>query len=129
LPFMESRLAKNGDLSRLPANLITLFEDLAVIASFKTISLHYAASKIVKVLKMLKHDASVLGFDDLLTELNHKTESLSDAFLQSLHLRYRVVMIDEFQDTDNLQLETFRRLFFDHAEIPFVMIGDPKHSI
>lgn len=129
LPFMESRLAKNGDLSRLPANLITLFEDLAVIASFKTISLHYAASKIVKVLKMLKHDAGVLGFDDLLTELNHKTESLSDAFLQSLHLRYRVVMIDEFQDTDNLQLETFRRLFFDHAEIPFVMIGDPKQSI
>ncbi len=129
LPFMESRLAKNGDLSRLPANLITLFEDLAVIASFKTISLHYAASKIVKVLKMLKHDAGVLGFDDLLTELNHKTESLSDAFLQSLHLRYRVVMIDEFQDTDNLQLETFRRLFFDHAAIPFVMIGDPKQSI
>lgn len=129
LKFMESRLAKSGDLSRLPANFAALFTDLEALSQLKTVSLHYAAAKIVQILKMLKHDAGVLGFDDLLTELNKKTASLSEAFLKSLHLRYRVVMIDEFQDTDNLQLETFRRLFFDHEAIPFVMIGDPKQSI
>lgn len=129
LHYMESRLAKNGDLSRLPASLKSIFEDLATIATFKTTSFHYAAFKIVQILKMLKHDAGVLGFDDLLTELNQKTATLSESFLKSLHLRYRAVMIDEFQDTDHLQLETFRRLFFNHEEIPFVMIGDPKQSI
>lgn len=129
LEFMESRLAKGGDISRLPANLRSLFEDLTKIASFKTVSFHYAAFKIVQILKMLKYEAGVLGFDDLLSELNHKTATLSEGFLTSLHLRYRAVMIDEFQDTDNLQLATFRRLFFNHDAIPFVMIGDPKQSI
>lgn len=129
LPFMESRLAKEGDLNRLSQEQTTLFNDLASIALFKTTSLHYAALKIVRILKMLKHNAGVLGFDDLLTELNKKTANVSENFLRSLHLRYRAVMIDEFQDTDNLQLETFRRLFFNHDEIPFVMIGDPKQSI
>ena len=129
LAFMESRLAKGGDLSRMPVNLRTIFEALTTIERFKTTSFHYAAWKIVQILKMLKHDAGVLGFDDLLTELNQKTATLSESFLKSLHLRYRAVMIDEFQDTDHLQLETFRRLFFNHEEIPFVMIGDPKQSI
>ena len=127
--YMESRLGANGDLNKMPAALKALFEDLESIAPFEVNALYYAASKVVKILQMLKREAGVLGFDDLLTELNQKTESVSAAFLQSLHLRYRAVMIDEFQDTDNLQLATFRRLFFDHAEIPFVMIGDPKQSI
>lgn len=129
LDYMESRLAKEGDIRRMDPHLYALFTDLAAIASFREVSMHYAAFKVVKILKMLKREAGVLGFDDLLTELNKKTEVVSDAFLKSLHLRYRAVMIDEFQDTDNLQLATFRRLFFDHPEIPFVMIGDPKQSI
>ena len=129
LPYLESRLMANGDLSRLSPLLTALFEDLALIARFPINAFHYAASKVVKILQMLKRDAGVLGFDDLLTELNKKTITVSDAFLNALHLRYRAVMIDEFQDTDHLQLATFRRLFFNHEQIPFVMIGDPKQSI
>lgn len=80
LKYMESRLTKEGDLSRLPAELRELFTDLAALTQLTTVSLHYAAAKIVQILKMLKHDAGVLGFDDLLTELNQKTASLSESF-------------------------------------------------
>lgn len=129
ISYMESRLSAKGDLGKMPEALRSLFEDLENIATFEVNALYYAASKVVKILKMLKRESGVLGFDDLLVELNQKTAAASEAFLKSLHLRYRAVMIDEFQDTDNLQLATFRRLFFDHDEIPFVMIGDPKQSI
>ena len=129
LDFMESKLGKGGDLNRIPKNLQILFEDLASIAEFHKKVLHYSAFKVVTILKMLKQNAGVLGFDDLLRELNQKTMHLTKAFMTSLHTRFRAVMIDEFQDTDDLQLSTFRRLFFDYEEIPFVMIGDPKQAI
>lgn len=129
LDFMESRLGKGGDLNRIPKNLQILFEDLVSIAEFHKKVFHYSAFKVVSILKMLKQNAGILGFDDLLRELNQKTMHLTDAFMTSLHSRFRAVMIDEFQDTDDLQLSTFRRLFFDYKEIPFVMIGDPKQAI
>ncbi len=129
LKNLEDKLGKEGDLSRLSPELKSLFKDLESLKADRIASFHYAASKVVKILQMLKRESGVLGFDDLLTELNKKTASMSEGFIEALHLRYKAVMIDEFQDTDNLQLETFRRLFFDFKHIPFVMIGDPKQSI
>lgn len=129
LEYMESRLQPEGDLRRMKPAHWDLFEDLAKLDRDRPKLLHYAAYKVVRIIQQLKKSESVLGFSDLLTELNEQTKSLSTQFIESLHLRYRVVLIDEFQDTDHLQLDTFRRLFFDYPEIPFVMIGDPKQSI
>ena len=41
--------------------------------------------------------------------------------------RYRVVMVDEFQDTDPVQWEILRRAF--HGRTTLVLIGDPKQAI
>ena len=41
--------------------------------------------------------------------------------------RYRVVMVDEFQDTDPIQWEIVRRAFAGHATV--ILIGDPKQAI
>ncbi|SCX55074.1 exodeoxyribonuclease V beta subunit [Klenkia marina] len=41
--------------------------------------------------------------------------------------RYRVVMVDEFQDTDPVQWEVLRRAFHGHATL--VLIGDPKQAV
>ncbi len=41
--------------------------------------------------------------------------------------RYRVVMVDEFQDTDPVQWEILRRAF--HERTTLVLIGDPKQAI
>lgn len=129
LKYMESRLQPEGDLRRMKPAHWDLFGDLAKLDQDRPKLLHYAAYKVVRIIQQLKKSESVLGFSDLLTELNAQTKVLSAQFIESLHLRYRVVLIDEFQDTDHLQLDTFRRLFFDYPEIPFVMIGDPKQSI
>ncbi len=48
----------------------------------------------------------------------------------ALRARYRVVLIDEFQDTDRVQWELFHRLFVGGEDAPaVVLVGDPKQSI
>lgn len=67
--------------------------------------------------------------DDLLTELR---DSLADpvtgpAAVELLRARYRVVLVDEFQDTDPVQWEIVRRAFHGHTTL--ILIGDPKQAI
>ncbi|MBN2627063.1 MAG: UvrD-helicase domain-containing protein [Spirochaetales bacterium] len=56
-----------------------------------------------------------------------------DSLLKTLRNRYRVLLVDEFQDTDRKQWEIFSALFDSPAGIPqvrnFFLIGDPKQSI
>ena len=129
LAHMESRLMKGGDLRRMPEKLYQLFMDLESLHAISTICYHYAGSKVSAILQQMKQEAHILGFEDLLSQLDQKSLTATEGFLEALHLRYRAVLIDEFQDTDHQQLAIFRRLFFDYPEIPFVMIGDPKQSI
>ena len=68
-------------------------------------------------------------YDDMLTRLR---DALADrrwgaAAAARLQQRYRVVMVDEFQDTDPVQWEILRRAFHGHATL--VLIGDPKQAI
>lgn len=56
-------------------------------------------------------------------------------FAAAVRGKYRAVMIDEFQDTDPLQWEIFRRLFLEEHTLgersvgSFFLVGDPKQSI
>ena len=44
-----------------------------------------------------------------------------------LRQRYRIVMVDEFQDTDPIQWEILHRAFHGHSTL--ILIGDPKQAI
>jgi exodeoxyribonuclease V beta subunit len=51
-------------------------------------------------------------------------------FVEAVRNKYRAVMIDEFQDTDPVQWEIFRRLFLEGNSLhSFFLVGDPKQSI
>ena len=75
-------------------------------------------------------DANLLTYDDLLVRL---ADALSDdergpTACQRLRERYRVVLVDEFQDTDPLQWKVVRQAFGDgHTRL--VLIGDPKQAV
>ncbi len=67
--------------------------------------------------------------DDLIEDL---ARVLADAVSgpparDRLRRRYRVVMVDEFQDTDPRQWAILRSAFAGHADL--VLIGDPKQAI
>ena len=74
--------------------------------------------------------AGLLTYDDLLTRL---AATLADhergpGACERLRQRYRVALVDEFQDTDPVQWEILRRAFGEGGAT-LVLIGDPKQAI
>ncbi len=80
-----------------------------------------------------KRQAGLFDFSDMLSLV---AEALGDpglagrALLEALRRRYRVALIDEFQDTDEVQWSIFRRLFVEsQGGHVLTVIGDPKQAI
>lgn len=76
-----------------------------------------------------KHSLGAYTFDDMLTRLR---DSLADpevgaAACARLRERFRVVLVDEFQDTDPIQWEILHRAFDGHSTL--VLVGDPNQAI
>ncbi len=69
-------------------------------------------------------------YDDLLTRMydalnGPRGEMLAAAIRQ----RYPVALVDEFQDTDDLQYGIFARVYGDEPDNALFLIGDPKQAI
>ena len=80
-------------------------------------------------LDLRKRRASVMTYDDLLTRLDATLAGDGGpAAAASLRARYRVVLVDEFQDTDPVQWDIMRRAFGE-GDGTLVLIGDPKQAI
>ncbi|MCZ4550882.1 UvrD-helicase domain-containing protein [Gordonia rubripertincta] len=76
-----------------------------------------------------KRMTNIRDYDDLQTLLR-------DTLVDPVHgpqacarvrSRFRVVLVDEFQDTDPVQWEIFKSAFHGHTDL--VLVGDPKQSI
>jgi exodeoxyribonuclease V beta subunit len=65
-------------------------------------------------------------YDDLVIRLADALADPARGAAARLRARYRVVLVDEFQDTDALQWAILRH-FAGH--VPLVLIGDPKQAI
>ena len=84
-----------------------------------------------------QEEDGLLGFSDLLHRVDEALAGPQrDLLRRGLRSRFRVAMVDEFQDTDPVQYRIFRRAFQEetatvdgHECRAFVMIGDPKQSI
>lgn len=81
-----------------------------------------------------REERHILFFDDLLSELRAALRPPEgDRLAERLRARYRFALIDEFQDTDPVQYEIFRRVW--HVESGnasrrgLFLIGDPKQAI
>jgi exodeoxyribonuclease V beta subunit len=68
-------------------------------------------------------------YDDLLVDLRQALDGpAGPRLVDSLRARYRIALVDEFQDTDPLQLVIFTRIF-GTATHPLIFVGDPKQAI
>jgi len=80
-------------------------------------------------LERRKRRGSLMTYDDLLTRLGDTLRGPGGAAcVDRLRARYRVVLVDEFQDTDPVQWEIMRRAFGEGGST-LVLIGDPKQAI
>ncbi len=73
--------------------------------------------------------AGTVSFDDLLTQLLDALRA-STATVAALRRRYRVALVDEFQDTDPVQWALFSTLFGEPGTgTTLVLVADPKQAI
>ncbi len=72
-------------------------------------------------------DDGMLGYDDLLTTVQHSLAGSTD-LAGRIRERYPFALIDEYQDTDRLQADIFRRIYGEGRGGVFI-VGDPKQSI
>ncbi|NUF49950.1 exodeoxyribonuclease V subunit beta [Gilliamella sp. ESL0250] len=77
----------------------------------------------------LKHGE--MSFDDLIGQLNRALQAKTGKRLaQSIASKYRVALIDEFQDTDPTQYQIFDRIYDNQQpDRGLLFIGDPKQAI
>jgi exodeoxyribonuclease V beta subunit len=76
-----------------------------------------------------KEKRRLQSYDDLLLNLARALEGdQGDALAAALRERYDAALIDEFQDTDPLQYDIFRRIYAG-TDCPVFLVGDPKQAI
>ena len=74
-----------------------------------------------------KRRLGILSYDDLLSQLADALEHPDAPARARMRQRWKIVLVDEFQDTDPVQWEVLDRAFSGHATM--VLIGDPKQAI
>lgn len=76
-----------------------------------------------------KRAQNVRFFDDLLSDMHSALTGPGGELLAGrMRGKYRAALIDEFQDTDQIQFKIFRAVFND-VSLPLFLIGDPKQAI
>ena len=78
-------------------------------------------------LERRKRRLGILSYDDLLSQLADALEHPDAPARARMRQRWRIVLVDEFQDTDPVQWQVLDRAFSGHATM--VLIGDPKQAI
>ena len=75
-----------------------------------------------------KRRLQVMHYNDLLSQLADALKPEDSPARARMRARWRVVLVDEFQDTDPVQWQVLDRAFSGHAHA-MVLIGDPKQAI
>ena len=118
------------------------FTDLEIESGVKIIALKKALESLTindyiidKYLKDLyisyqeyKNENRLQSFNDMIRAVYEKVNKDNSPLTECLRKRYQYAIIDEFQDTNELQFQIFSKIFnVDNHNI--IVVGDPKQSI
>jgi len=78
-----------------------------------------------------KRSLGLIDYDDMLLGVLEALKGKeAGGLIEVLRKRWKFALVDEFQDTDPVQWEIFRRIFVDGTDKHFLyIIGDPKQAI
>ncbi len=90
---------------------------------------YWFAERARKVVAERKRSTRVMDYDDLLVHLRDALTDpqTGDDACARIRARYKIVLVDEFQDTDPVQWAILEQTFHGHRTL--VLIGDPKQAI
>ncbi|WP_320668012.1 UvrD-helicase domain-containing protein [Prochlorococcus sp. MIT 1307] len=98
----------------------------------------HAIGMILTNLSKRRHQQGLISYGGLLKALDPFTTSIKESkghrsqnqsIQERLRVRYRVTLIDEFQDTDSLQWRLLKQTFGTSPQHLLLMVGDPKQAI
>lgn len=105
-------------------------EQLERLDPLKSTVLAQATRWVSQRLEQTKQRRAQMGFDDMLRRLDAALHGISGARLaDTIARQYPIALIDEFQDTDPLQWNIFRRVYDGRPGAGLLLIGDPKQAI
>ncbi len=130
-------------------NVFRLFHDVEVPAGTTQLSLKHALVRLIplrtavihKTLEPVREQLRLVkqrghfDYDDMLRgvwdRIGDRDDPNGEVMVRLLRSRYKLALIDEFQDTDPVQWNIFKRIFFESpdAENRLFVIGDPKQAI
>jgi len=94
---------------------------------------HELYREVGTTMAMIKEETNQLTVDDLLTSLAEAVNRDNARLADTIRARWPVAMIDEFQDTDDIQNSIFSRAYVTERPTDdttvMLMIGDPKQAI
>ena len=68
-------------------------------------------------------------YDDMLRSVREAVCVPNSSLKKQLQKKYTFAIIDEFQDTNQKQWDTFKAVFMEDADHTIIVVGDPKQSI
>lgn len=130
---LTARCMKDNRLKRVdpPEHaFFTIWDELVSLVNRMAITVLAELIHFTKIrLQERKASLNIRFFDDLLADLHKALIGPSGPLLaERMRGKYRAALIDEFQDTDQIQYKIFRNVFKE-GSIPLFLIGDPKQAI
>ncbi len=114
----------------------TILQDLADSSQVFALRHQLAADTVLRLKQAArahKEEHGLISFDDMLilmaNTLDPERNPRAPQMLKQLRRRYRYALVDEFQDTDQVQWTIFQRIFLGSGEHRLFVIGDPKQAI
>ena len=134
---MEKALRKEDALPEATGPLWALIDSIAarkgpVVTALKANLWHRVLGDVRERMQDIKESRQLIAVNDLLTKTRDALCRPKSDLAQLLAQRWPVAMIDEFQDTDQIQYGIFSRIYPAGAESGdrgLLMIGDPKQAI
>ena len=137
LESLEKALKKDAALPEAAGPLWELIDGIAarkgpVITALKANLWHQVLGDARKRMGDIKESRQLIAVNDLLTKTRDALRNAKSDLASLLAQRWPVAMIDEFQDTDQIQYEIFHCIYPPEEESGdrgLLMIGDPKQAI
>jgi exodeoxyribonuclease V beta subunit len=132
--WLNDKLMKYMPAIRIPGlvgDAAKLSQAMAELANFKAIVVAAFLPPLRKELLRFKEEEGLYDFDDMITLVAKTLEGpMGESLVKRLRERYKVALIDEFQDTDSRQWEIFSRIFLGSPDgHRLILVGDPKQAI
>ena len=121
---------QKDQLGRVLGPLEAVLLEIKGLHSAKAAADYHALGKMVRQeYSKRKSAANLRSFDDILLAVYEVLEKEGSPLVSEIRKRFKAVIVDECQDSDEIQIRIFQRLFLRDADQSLLVIGDPKQSI